>query len=139
MKTEITEIKATQKKKVWQQILEIFSLCTASQKKKNYYFKTKYRTETKLVPIIMDYCLFQSDALKFFLGVRLHGGSLHNFNFFNVNPKFFNEIIKFTSQISWKQIFTAFPTLVSELLDVGIIANARILQEFFSPKYQWCE
>ena len=54
----------------------------------------------KLVPIIMDYCLLQFDVLKFFLGVRLHGGSQPNFNFFNANPKFFDEIIKFASQIA---------------------------------------
>ena len=65
-----------------------------------------YRTEMKLVPIIIDYCLLQFDALKFFLGVRLHGGSLSNFNFFNVTPKFFKEIIKFTFETAWKQIFT---------------------------------
>ena len=43
----------------------------------------------KLVPITMDYSLLQFDALKFFLWVRLHGGSLPNFNFFNVNPPIF--------------------------------------------------
>ena len=43
----------------------------------------------KLVPFIMDYCLLQFDALKFFLGVHLRGGSLPNFNFFNVNPQLF--------------------------------------------------
>ena len=37
------------------------------------YFNTNYRTEMKLVPIIMDYSLHQFDAIKFFLGVRLHG------------------------------------------------------------------
>ena len=60
-------------------------------KKKNtpIYFNTNYRMEMKLVPIIMDYCLLQFDALIFFFGVRLHGGSLPNFNFFNVNPQFF--------------------------------------------------
>ena len=40
-------------------------------------------------------------------------------------PKFFNEIVKFTSQIAWKQILTTFLKLVRELLDVEIIANAR--------------
>ena len=45
-----------------------------------------YRREMKLVPINMDYYLFQFGALKFFLGVHLHGGSLPNFIFFNVNP-----------------------------------------------------
>ena len=32
---------------------------------------------------------FKFDALKFFLGVRLHGGSQPNFNFLNVNPQIF--------------------------------------------------
>ena len=61
------------------------------KKKRNtpIYFNTNYRTEMKLVPIIMDYCLLQSDAVKFFLGVRLHLGFQRNFNFFNVNPKIF--------------------------------------------------
>ena len=72
-------------------------------KKSPIYFKTNYRTEIKLVQNSMDYCLLQFDALKFFLGVHLHGGgSLSNFNFFNVTPKFFNDIVKFTSQIAWK-------------------------------------
>ena len=58
-------------------------------KKKNtlIYFKTNYRREMKLVLIIMDYYLLQFDALKFFLGVRLHGEYLSNLNFFNVNPQ----------------------------------------------------
>ena len=38
------------------------------------YFNTNYNTKMKLVLIIMNYCLFRFDALKFFLGVRLHGG-----------------------------------------------------------------
>ena len=56
-------------------------------KKKNtpIYFNTNYHTEMKLVPIMVDYCLLQFHAFKFLLGVRLHGGSLPNFNFFNVN------------------------------------------------------
>ena len=58
----------------------------SKKKKIPIYFNTNYRTEMKLVPIIMDYCLLQFDALKFFLGVRQHGGSAQNFNFFNINP-----------------------------------------------------
>ena len=53
------------------------------------YFDTNYRTEIKLVPIIMDYSLLQLDTLNFFLGVRLLGGSLPNFDFFNVNSQIF--------------------------------------------------
>ena len=84
------------------------------QKKRNtsINFNANYRTEMKLVPIIRDYYLLQFDALKLFLGVHLHGGSQPNFNFFNVNSTFFNEIVTFTSQIAWKQIFTTFLTLI---------------------------
>ena len=71
-------------------------ICTANLKKKGkkkrntlIYFNTNYLTEMKLVPIIMDYCLLQFDALKFFFGVRLHGGSQPNFSFFSVNPQLF--------------------------------------------------
>ena len=56
--------------------------CRVGQKKKTIYFNTNYRTEMKLVPIIMDYYLLQFDVLKFFLGIRLQGGSLSNFDFF---------------------------------------------------------
>ena len=71
--------------------------CTVGQKKKekkkkrntSIYFNTNYRTEMKLVPIIMDYCLLQFDTLKFFLGVRLHGGGGRLYQtliLFYVNP-----------------------------------------------------
>ena len=64
----------------------------SKKKKRNtlIYFNTNYRTKMKLVPIITDYCLLQFDALKFFLVARLHGRSLPNFNFLNVNPQFFS-------------------------------------------------
>ena len=41
------------------------------KKKRNtpIYFNANYRTEMKLVPIIMDYCLLPFDALKFFFCV----------------------------------------------------------------------
>ena len=67
------------------------STWTVGQKKRNtpIHFNTSYRIELKLVLIIMDYYLLQFDSLKFFSGVRLHGGSLPNFNFFNVNPQIF--------------------------------------------------
>ena len=74
-------------------VLLISNICTDGQKKKErntpIYFNTNYRAEMKLVSIIMDYCLLQFDALKFFLGVRLHGGSVPNFSFFNVNSLIF--------------------------------------------------
>ena len=60
-------------------------VCTFGQKKWDtlIYFKTNYRTKMK-IPIIMDYCLLQFDALNFFLGVRLYGVSQPNSNFFYV-------------------------------------------------------
>ena len=63
--------------------------CTVGKKNTLIFFYTNYRTEMKLVPIIIDYCQLQFDAFKFHLGVRLHGGSQHNFNFFNINPQIF--------------------------------------------------
>ena len=48
---------------------------------------TNYLGEIKLIPTIMDNCLLQFDNIKFDLGVRLHGGSLPNFNFFSVNTQ----------------------------------------------------
>ena len=64
----------------------VYTISTVGQKKKKrntpIYFNTNNRTEMKLVPINMDYYLLQFDALKFFLWVRLHGGSEPNFNFF---------------------------------------------------------
>ena len=71
--------------------MSIKFMCIKGQKNKNkttpVYFNRNNCTEMKLVPIIMDYCLLQFDVLKFFLGVRLHGGYQPNFNFFNVNPQ----------------------------------------------------
>ena len=67
-------------------------LCTVGQKKKRntvIYFNTNYCTEMKLVPIIMDYCALQFYALNFYLRLRLHRGSLINFNFFNANLQIF--------------------------------------------------
>ena len=63
----------------------------SKEKKKNFpiNFNANYHSEIKLVPTIMDYCLLQFYALKFFLGVSIHGGSQPNFNFFNVNPQIF--------------------------------------------------
>ena len=81
-------------------------------------------TYKKLVPIFMDYFLLQFDALKFFSGVHLLGGSLLNFNFFNINPQIFKRSHKV---LFWNCLDTNFhniQTLVRELLDVGIIANA---------------
>ena len=41
-----------------------------------FNFNTNNRREMKFIPINMDYCLLQFDALNFFLGVRLHGRSV---------------------------------------------------------------
>ena len=73
-----------------------WKMCSQSKKKKkkkkeeeeeewNTLTSTNYRRAMKLVPINMDYCLLQFGTLKFVLGVRLHVGSLPNFNFFNAN------------------------------------------------------
>ena len=49
------------------------------KKKRNIpiYFNTNYCLEMKLLPMIMDYCLLELDALKFFLrSVYMGGGSV---------------------------------------------------------------
>ena len=97
------------------QLLPNNHICTVGQKttttkkktKIPIYFITNYRTEIKLVTIIMNYCLLQFDALNFFLGGPSTWGSLPN-----LTPKFFNKIVKVASQITWKQILTTFLTLV---------------------------
>ena len=62
----------------------LFSKVQSVKKKKKgntfINFNANYRREMKLIPINLDYCLLQFDAIKFFLGVRLYGGSLSNFN-----------------------------------------------------------
>ena len=69
------------------------TLYSRPKKKRNtpIYFNTNYRTKMKLVPIIMDYCLLQFEVLKFFLGVRLHGWYLSNFNLFKVTLQIFQQ------------------------------------------------
>ena len=69
----------------------ISSICKEikKKKKKSINFKTNYRREMKLALINMDYYLLQFDSLKLFLGVRLHGKSLPNFNFFKLNLQIF--------------------------------------------------
>ena len=42
----------------------------------------------------MDYCPLLFGALKFFLGVRLYGGSLPTFNFINVKSQIFQQNCK---------------------------------------------
>ena len=93
------------------------------KKKKTIYYNTNYRTEIKLLPINMDYCVIQLDVLKFFLGVRLHGRFLPNFNFFNVNPQIFQRNRKVRLSNCLEKNLTTFLALVLEILDVEIIAK----------------
>ena len=86
---------------------------------------TNYRTEMKLVPIIVDNSLFQFDALKFFIGLRLHGGSLPNFNFFNVNPQIFQRNRKVHLSICQETNFHGIPNFSFRDIRRGIIANAK--------------
>ena len=50
-------------------------------------FNINYRREMKLISIDVNYCLLEFDALKFFLGGRLHGGLNLTLIFLNVNPQ----------------------------------------------------
>ena len=103
---------------------------TNKQTKQTIYFNTNYPRKVELVPLNMDYCLLQFEALIFFLGSVYTGeGALPNCNFFKVSLQILNKIIKFASQIAWMQIFIAFQTLVQKFLDVGIIAHASFQRE----------
>ena len=80
--------------KYWASFYKIFrwnidKFIVFKKKKGNSYSKTNYRREIKLVPI-MDYKLLQFVALKFFIGVCLHGGSLNLTNFFKRKPPNFS-------------------------------------------------
>ena len=59
------------------------------KRKKNAFinFNANNPREMKFVSINMDYFLLQFDVLKCIVGVRLRGGSLLNFDFFNVNTQ----------------------------------------------------
>ena len=52
----------------------MYSWSKKKKKKGTPPINRNYRKEMKFVSIIMDYCLLQFDALKFFLDVRLYGG-----------------------------------------------------------------
>ena len=67
-----------------------------SKKKRNTLINsnTNYGREMKLVLINTDYRQLSFDASKFSLRGRLHGESLPNFNFFNVNPQIFQRNLK---------------------------------------------
>ena len=98
------------------------TICQKKKKKKNQY-KLLYRNEIGInQPGLLSISVW---CLKIFLKGALTWGSLPNFNFFKVNSKFFNEIVKFTSQIAWKQIFTTILAKVWELLVAGITAIVR--------------
>ena len=84
----------------------MYSSLKKKEKKTPIYFNTNYRTEMKLVKIIMNYCLLKFYALKFSLEVRLQGGSLPNFNFYNVNPQIFQRNSKIHLSNCLENIFS---------------------------------
>ena len=86
----------------------------------------------KSILIDMDFCLPQFDALIFFLGVRLHGKSIPNFDFFNVKPQIRQRKRK-VHYSNYLDVNFSFLTLVCRLLDVEFINNASFQEEkFFS-------
>ena len=54
----------------------------------------------KLISINMDFCALQFDPLIFSLGVRVHGGLYLILISSMQPPKFYYEIVKFTTQIA---------------------------------------
>ena len=81
-----------------------YTVQSVKRKKKKKYtplnFNINYRREMKLLPINMNNCPFQFDALKFLLVVHLHGGLNLTLILSIYTTKFFNGIVKFTSQIA---------------------------------------
>ena len=71
-----------------------------------FNFNANYCREMKFVPINMDYCLLELDALKFFFGLRLP-----NFNFFNVNPQIFQRNRKVHLSNCLETNFHGIPTI----------------------------
>ena len=111
----------------WKYITIDLSLFSHWKKKRNTLINSLIndREGIKLIPINMDYCLLQFDALELF-GVHLHGGgSLPNFNFFNINTQIWQQNCKVHLSTYLVQIFTKFLTLFWELLDIGIITNTK--------------
>ena len=51
--------------------------------------------------------------------------------------KFYNGIVKFTSETAWIEIFTTFLPSLWESLDVWIITNASFQQESFFSSFQY--
>ena len=107
--------------------------CVVGQKNKEkktkhpcFFFNTNYRTEMKLVPIIMHYCLLQFDALKFFLSFRLHGGSQPNFKFFVVNLQICQRNHKVHLTNCLEKNVHNISNISLRIFRVGIIANARM-------------
>ena len=78
----------------------------------------------KLVPIIMNYYLLKFDALKFFSRVPLHERFLPNFNFFNVNPQFFQRNRKV-------HLSNCLETNFHNISHISLIIAVRITGEFF--------
>ena len=81
------------RKNGWCKKCQFMCLCTVGQKKKNKNFylfqhKLSYRNETGTNHLgLMSISVW---SLKFSFGVRLHGGSLANFNFFQCKPPTFS-------------------------------------------------
>ena len=88
------------------------------------HFNTNYRREMKLIPILMDYYLFQFDALKTFLGVHLHGESLRSFNIFNENPQIFQRNRKVHLSNCPDANFHNISDVSLRVIRIGIITNA---------------
>ena len=116
-------------------LLTVFLQCTVGQKKiKHSYlfqYKLPYRNETG---INHHGFLFTSVwCSKVFLrGIVYMEGLWLALIFSILTPKSFDEMVKFMSQIAWKQIFTTFLTLVGELLGVGMLMWGFQKKFFFS-------
>ena len=120
-------------------VFHVMSMYSRSNKKQNtLYFNANYRTEMKLLPIIMDYCPLQLDGLKIFVGVCLHGGFQPKFNFFNANPQISQRNRKVHLTNSLEKIFHNIPNISLRIIRRKNYSLYAILKgNFFSSIYKW--
>ena len=108
-----------------------------SRSKTPLCFNSYYRTEMKLVPIIMDYCQLQLESLKFFLGIRLYGSGLClTLIFFNVNPQIFQQNCKIHLSNGQETNFHSI-----SYISLRVIRRRMLMRELkrkiFPLKYLW--
>ena len=106
--------------------------CTIIKKIHFINFNTNYRREMKHKPVNNDYCLLQFDALKCFLGVRLHGGLYLTLNFSLTHMRHVSMLFRSGSQLTYVQGFLMIILLAHTCCHID--STARLI-DFFLKRY----